>query len=41
MVKFSLYSKLVLIISTLYHCEKLLEHFTVRVVALLLNILLS
>ena len=41
MVKFSLYSILVLVISTLYRREKLLEHFIVRAVALLLNILLS
>ena len=40
-MKFSLYSKLVLAISTLYRREKLLEHFIVRAVALLLNILLS
>ena len=41
MVKFSLYSKLVLVISTLYHRGKLLEHFILIAVALLLNILLS
>ena len=40
-VKFSLYSKLVLVISTLYRRGKLLEHFILIVVALLLNILLS
>ena len=40
-VKFSLYSKLVLIISTLYCRGKLLEHFILIAVALLLNILLS
>ena len=41
MLKFSLYSKLVLVISTLYRREKLLEHFILIVVVLLLNILLS
>ena len=41
MVKFSLYFKLVLVISTLYRHGKLLEHFTLIAVALLLNILLS
>ena len=40
MVKFSLYSKLVLVISTLYRRGKLLEHFILIAVALLLNILL-
>ena len=40
-VKFSLYSKLVLVISTLYRCGKLLEYFILIAVALLLNILLS
>ena len=40
-VKFSLYSKLVLVISTLYRRGKLLEHFILIAVALLLNILLS
>ena len=40
-VKFSLYSKLVLVISTLYRRGKLLEHFILIVVTLLLNILLS
>ena len=37
MVKFSLYSKLVLVISTLYRSEKLLEHFILIAVALLLR----
>ena len=41
MVKFSLYSKFVLEISTLYRLEKLLEHFILLAVALVLNILLS
>ena len=41
MVKFSLYSKLVLVISTLYRRGKLLEHFILIEVVLLLNILLS
>ena len=41
MVKFLLYSKLVLVISTLYRRGKLLEHFILIAVALLLNILLS
>ena len=41
MVKFSLYSKLVLVMSTLYRRGKLLEHFILIAVALLLNILLS
>ena len=41
MVKFSLYSKLVYVISTLYGRGKLLEHFILIVVTLLLNILLS
>ena len=40
-VKFSLYSKLVLVISTLYRRGMLLEHFILIAVALLLNILLS
>ena len=35
MVKFSLYSKLVLVISTLYRRGKLLEHFILIAVALL------
>ena len=41
MVKVSLYSKLLLVISTLYRRGKLLEHFILIAVALLLNILLS
>ena len=41
MVKFSLYSKLVLVISLLYRRGKLLEYFILIAVALLLNILLS
>ena len=41
MEKFSLYSKLVLVISTLYRRVKLLEHVILIAVALLLNILLS
>ena len=41
MVKSALYSKLVLVISTLYRREKSLEHFILIVVVLLLNILLS
>ena len=41
MVKFSLYSKLVRVISTLYGRGKLLEHLILIVVTLLLNILLS
>ena len=41
MVKFSLYSKLVYVISTLYGRGNLLEHFILIVVTLLLNILLS
>ena len=41
MVKFSLYSKLVLVISTLYRRGKLSEHFILIAVALLFNILLS
>ena len=41
MVKFSLYSKLVLVILTLHRRGKLLEHFISIVVVLLLNILLS
>ena len=41
MVKFSLYSKLVSVISTLYRLGKLLEHFILIAVALVLNILLS
>ena len=40
MVKFSLYSKLVLVISTLHRRGKLLEHFILIIVTLLLNILL-
>ena len=40
-MKFSLYSKLLLVISTLYRRGKLLEHFILIAVALLLNILLS
>ena len=40
-MKFSLYSKLVLVISALYRRGKLLEHFILIAVALLLNILLS
>ena len=40
MEKFSLYSKLLLVISTLYRRGKLLEHFILIAVALLLNILL-
>ena len=40
-VKFSLYSKLVLVISTLYRRGKLSEHFILIAVALLFNILLS
>ena len=40
-VKFSLYSKLVLVISLLYRRGKLLEYFILIAVALLLNILLS
>ena len=40
-VKFSLYSKLVLVISTLFRRGKLLEHFILIAVALLLNIFLS
>ena len=41
MVKFSLYFKVVLVISTLYRHGKLLEHFILIALALLLNILLS
>ena len=41
MVKFSLYSKLVLVILTLHRRGKFLEHFISIVVVLLLNILLS
>ena len=41
MVKFSLYSKLVSVISTLYRLGKLLEHFILIAVTLVLNILLS
>ena len=41
MVKFSLYSKLVSVISTLYLRGKLLEHFILIAVAFLSNILLS
>ena len=41
MVKFSLYSKLVLVILTWHRRGKLLEHFISIVVVLLLNILLS
>ena len=40
-MKFSLYAKLVLVISTLYRRGKLLENFILIAVALLLNILLS
>ena len=40
MVKFSLYSRLELVISTLYRRGKLLEHFILIAVVLLLNILL-
>ena len=40
-VKFSIYSKLVYVISALYSRGKLLEHFILIAVALLLNILLS
>ena len=40
-MKFSLYSKLVWVISTLYLRGKLLEHFVLIEVTLLLNILLS
>ena len=40
MVKFLLYSKLVLVISTLYRRGKLLEHIFLIAVVLLLNILL-
>ena len=39
--KFSIYSKLVYVISALYSRGKLLEHFILIAVALLLNILLS
>ena len=39
--KFSLYSKLVLVISTLYRRVKLSEHLILIAVALLLNILRS
>ena len=41
MVKFSLYSKLVKVISTQYGRGNMLEHLTLIVVTLLLNILLS
>ena len=41
MVKFALYSKLVLVILTLHRRGKFLEHFISIVVVLLLNILLS
>ena len=40
-VKFSLYFKLVLVILSLYRRGKLLKHFTLIAVALLLDILLS
>ena len=40
-MKFSLYFKVVLVISTLYRHGKLLEHFILIALALLLNILLS
>ena len=40
-VKFSIYSKLVYVISTLYSRGKLLEHFILIALALLLNIVLS
>ena len=40
-VKFSIYSKLVYVISALYSRGKLLEHFILIAVALLLNIVLS
>ena len=40
-VKFSLYSKFVWVIWTLYRRGKLLEHFVLIAVALVLNILLS
>ena len=40
-MKFSLYSKFVYVISTLYRPGKLLEHFILLAVALLLKILLS
>ena len=38
MVTFSLYSKFVLVISTLYRRGKLLEHFILIAVTLVLNI---
>ena len=41
MVKFSLYSKFGEVISTLYRRGKLLVHFILIAVALVLNILLS
>ena len=41
MVKFSLFSKLVEVTSTLYRLGKLLEHFILIAVVLVLNILLS
>ena len=41
MVKFSLYSKFVEVISTLYRRGKLLEDFILIGVAIILNILLS
>ena len=40
-MKFSLYSKLVEVISTLYCRGRLLEHFILIAVALLLNILIN
>ena len=40
-MKFSLYSKFVEVISTLYRRGKLLEHFMLIAVAIFLNILLS
>ena len=40
-MKFSLYSKLLSVILTLYHSGELLEHFILIAVTLLLNILLS
>ena len=40
-VKFSLYSKLVYVMSALYRRGKLLEHFILIAVALVLNMLLS
>ena len=41
MVKFSLYSKLLCVISTLYYRAKLSEHLILIVITLPLNILLS